>query len=385
MKLNPGSPEEAGMSAQRVQHVVNLAKGWVEQGITPALAILVARRGVIVIHEAFGRLEPEPDAPPLERDTIFPLDSLTKPITATAAMTLVEDGLLGLNRPVAEYIPEFIGEGKAAVKVHHLLTHTSGLRDEDVYKYIEQKRGMVDVPPPAENQHPFINEHLFLGYSTPLWKSPGTEMSYSSYGYNLLGEIIRRVSGKSLVDFTRERIFEPLGMHDTHRILPDSARHRLVRRPPELQFNTFLKWVGLEESLKMPVASSNSYSTALDMAIFGQMFLNRGSYGEIRILSPASVAEMTRNQIPGISSRFMDEFFPEAAWGYGWSVGNKRSVFDGSLHSVKTFTMSGVGGVDMWSDPVYEIVGVYFSVTPYPGLVQQDLFTNAVMAAVVDV
>jgi CubicO group peptidase (beta-lactamase class C family) len=80
-----------------------------------------------VLHEAFGRLTPDDDAPPVKRDTIYPLTSLTKPITATAAMLLVEDGLLGLQRPVSEYLPEFSGEGKQAVMVHHLLTHTSGL------------------------------------------------------------------------------------------------------------------------------------------------------------------------------------------------------------------------------------------------------------------
>src|SRR2546430_9423872 len=132
MQLRPGSPDKAGMSAQRVQHIAELAEGWVEQGIAPALVVLVARRGNIVLHEAFGRLTPDPDAPALPRDAIFPLASLTKPITATAAMVLVDDGLLGLNRPVAEYIPEFVGEGKSAVMVHHLLTHTSGLRDEDL-------------------------------------------------------------------------------------------------------------------------------------------------------------------------------------------------------------------------------------------------------------
>src|SRR5438128_8658029 len=122
MKLRPGTPEEAGMSAQRVRHVAALAEGWVAEGVTPALVVLVARRGVIVLHEAFGRLTPDPDSPPLQRDSIYPLTSITKPITATAAMILMEEGLLGLSRPVSEYIPEFTGEGKDAVMVHHLVT-----------------------------------------------------------------------------------------------------------------------------------------------------------------------------------------------------------------------------------------------------------------------
>jgi CubicO group peptidase (beta-lactamase class C family) len=198
-----------------VRHVAALAEEWVAEGVTPALVVLVARRGLIVLHEAFGRLTPEPDSPPVQRDTIYSLASITKPITATAAMILVEEGLLSLNRPVAEYLPEFAGEGKDAVMVHHLLTHTSGLRDEDVDAHAAKKRGTVEIPPTEETQHPSVHERLFLGCDAPLWKSPGVEMAYCSFGYRLLGEIVRRVSGQSLAEFARERIFEPLGMEDT--------------------------------------------------------------------------------------------------------------------------------------------------------------------------
>ena len=403
MKLRSGTPEEVGMSAQRLENLAELAEGWVTQGIYPALVILVARKGVIVLHEAFGLLTPESDSPPLEHDTIFPLVSITKPITATAAMILVEDGLLGLNRPVSEYIPEFVGEGKDKVMVHHLLTHTSGLRNEDVNTHQEKKRTSDQIPPPDETQHPLVNEYLFLGYDAPLWKSPGTEMSYCAYGYYLLGEIVRRVSGRSLVDFAREKIFEPLGMDDTYYIVPDSVRDRVVRRPadapiarPESREFQDMPWlkhlIGLDtqELQDTPLAPAGAFSTAMDMTIFGQMFLNRGVYEDSRILSPSSVAEMTRNQIPGIGARFGDNFFPEATWGLGWGIhGDKKSLGDGSLHSSEAFSHSGTGGVFFWADPVYEIVGVYFSVLlgNLPNMRRDwclDLFMNAVTAAVVE-
>jgi len=392
MQIRPGEPEEVGMSARRVRHVGQLAASWVAQGITSALVILVARRGVVVLHEAFGRLTPDDDAPPVKRDTIYPLTSLTKPITATAAMLLVEDGLLGLQRPVSEYLPEFSGEGKQAVMVHHLLTHTSGLRDEDVGAHVAKKRGGVASPPPEETQHPWINEYLFLGYDAPLWKPPGVEMSYSSYGYNLLGEIVRRVSGQALADFARARIFEPLRMQDTFYIVPDAVRARIVRRPLGAPFGSGGITPGLDtrERQELPSASGGVYSTAMDMAIFGQMFLNRGSYGEVSILSPAAVAEMTRNQIPGIGAQIPGEIFPEASWGLGWSIhGNKRALQGGSLHSPQAFDLTGAGGVYLWVDPVYEIVGVYFRVTieridDIRFKSCRDLFMNAVTAAVVD-
>jgi CubicO group peptidase (beta-lactamase class C family) len=385
MELRLGTPEEAGMSAQRIRRVADLAKGWVDQGITPALVVLAAWRGVIVLHEAFGRLTPETDSPPVQRDTIYPLASITKPITATAAMILVEDGLLGLNRPVCEYLPEFAGEGKQAVMVHHLLTHTSGLQQEQVDAHAESKQGTIEIPVPEETQYPAIHEALLLRYDAPLWKPPGTEMSYCNYGYLLLGEIIRRVSGTSLDQFARERIFAPLGMKDTFYIVPDSVRHRIVRRPADAPAAEMLNSRELQDR---PGPAGGVFSTAVDTAIFGQMFLNGGSYGDARILSPASVAAMTRNQIPGVGAQYGEEFFPEASWGYGWNIeGNKHYVGRGTLQSSATFSHGGVGGVSLWIDPVYEIVGVCFSVSLW--LIPDksvrsciDLFMNAVTAAV---
>jgi CubicO group peptidase (beta-lactamase class C family) len=273
--------------------------------------------------------------------------------------------------------------------VHHLLTHTAGLREDDVNAHAAQKRGVVAIPPPEATQHPGIHEYLFLRSDAPLWKPPGVEMSYSAYGYNLLGEIVRRVSGQALADFARTRIFEPLHMQDTFYIVPDTVRARIVRRPLDAPYATTGPIPGLEtrDFQERPNAAAGVYSTAMDMAIFGQMFLNRGSYGEVRILSPAAVAEMTHNQIPGIGAQYRGEFFPVGSWGFGWSIhGNKKALKWGSLYSPQAFDHNGAGGVYLWVDPVYEIVGVYFSVAleRIDDLRYHDLFTNAVTAAVVD-
>ena len=384
MKLRQGTAQEAGMSPERVRYAASLAEGWVAQGIHPALVVLVARKGIVVQHEAFGRLTPEPGAPPLQLDTIFPLASVTKPITATAVMMLVEDGLLGLYRPVVDYIPEFVGQGKNRVMVHNLLTHTSGLRDEDVKAHAEKKKDSVNIPPLDENQHPQIHKKLWLRYDAPLWKPPGEEMSYCNFGYTLLGEIVRRVSGSSLADFARERIFQPLAMADTDYIVPESITHRIVRRPEDALVSNY----NTREAQEAPGADGGAYSTVMDMAIFGQMFLNGGSYGGTRILSPASVTEMTRNQIPGISAWRGDEFFPEAGWGFGWNIHGNKKIH---LMSPRAFMHGGKGGTLLVVDPVYDMIGAYFSVAlelTADGLRHKwcaDLFINAVTAAVVDV
>jgi CubicO group peptidase (beta-lactamase class C family) len=388
--LKTGSPEEAGMSAQRLQHVVELAHGWVEEGIHPSLVVVVARRGVVVLNEASGHLTPEEDSPAVKTSAIFPLTSLSKPVTATLAMILVEEGQLGINRPVVEYIPEFTGEGKDKVSVHHLLTHTSGLTQEGVDAHTEKKTaGSVEVPPANEGQHPGVHQQLFLGYDTPLTLPPGKEQSYCSYGYDLLGEIVRRVSGENLDDFARDRLFGPLGMKNSSYIVPEPARYRIVKRPPDNP----IAFIDSRDFQEMPSASIGAFSTAMDMAIFGQMFLNQGAYGEARILSPVTVAEMTRNQVPGIQSRFVDEYFPEAGTGYSWFIRENKKVgaYGETLLSPATFCHGGAGGIFLWMDPVYEVVGCYFSVDLGPITVSDtyrywraDLFINSVMASIVE-
>jgi CubicO group peptidase (beta-lactamase class C family) len=382
MKLRSGNPEEVGMSSERIQYATDLTQGWVEQGVTSAAVFLVARKGVIVSYEAFGYSGSQP----LEPDTLFPLASLAKPLTATAIMILVEGGLLGLGRPVSHYIPEFVGEDKDLVCVHHLLTHTSGLRRPEITAHCEKNKDTVEIPPAEETQHPDVQKGLFPGYDAPLWKLPGTEMSYCNYGYGLLGEIVRRVSGKSLDDFTRERIFEPLGMKDTCFIVPDSLKNRVVKAPTDAA----APWFYGTECQEMPSAAGGAFSTLMDMSIFGQMFLNLGVYGDTRILSPTSVIEMTRNHIPGISGSFGKEIFPEGSWGLGWSIReNKKTIYDCSLASPEMFWHDGAGGVYLWADPAYEFLGCYFSVElrgeTFAEKFRMDLFSDAVMAAITEV
>jgi len=323
-------------------------------------------------------LGPEPDSSAVQKDTIFPLASLTKPIIATIAMILVEEGHLGLNRPVSFYIPEFTGEGKDMVIVHHLLTHTSGLRDEDVFT-----KDDITIQSSSVNatEHPYINDLLHLGYNSPLHNIPGGEMSYCNYGYVLLGEIIQRVSGKPLSVFAKEKLFGPLGMKDTHYIMPnESVWDRMVKR----SWDSPCSFLQCRRFRKIPFAAGSILSTAMDIAIFGQMFLNYGCYENIRILSPASVFAMTHNQIPGVRACYRDEFFKEAFWGLGWNIhGDKKDR--GTLQSSETFSHGGAGEVFLWVDPIYEIIGVYLSVMLQNGISCVDLFMNMVTAAVVDV
>ncbi len=356
MTLQPGTPEQAGMSASRVQHVRDLAESWVTDGKTPSLIVLAARRGKIILHEAFGQLTPDADSPPLQRDSIFPVASLSKPIVATLAMMLVEDGLLGLNRPVSDYIPEFGGEGKDDVLVHHLLTHTSGLDDDEITEASNVDiNDIKSLPQFEDSPHPVIKELSPEFFDVPLSQPPGEEMYYSNMGYELLGDIIRTVSGQSLSDFAQHRLFEPLGMSDSSFVLPESARHRLLRRSESAPVHALLEW-----AIDIPLAMGGVCSTAFDIAIFCQMFLDGGTYDDTRILSPASVAAMTRNQTPGIPTTLHGTRRLESSWGYGWMIrGNETWAYQPStLMSPETYRHGGAGGTYMWADPVNDLVGI---------------------------
>lgn len=395
MQLRLGTPQEAGMLPEQIERARDLCAGWVEEGHTPALCVCVARRGVIVLHEAWGVLGPEPDAAPLATDAIFPIASLTKPITATLVMQLVDDGLLGLNRPAVDYLPELTGEGVDDILVHHLLTHTAG------YSFFlgphadrRRKDPSFQLPPCPPWRHPRDHQKLSLLWDAPLEAPPGEVMNYANHHYELLGEIVSRLTGRPLEDLARERIFAPLGMTSSSYVVPDSVVDRVVRRAPHLPMarpTGEIPGLGTPEHRETPNAGGGAFSTAADMAVFGQMILSHGRYGEARILSPASVSAMTRNQIPGINARLLNILVEHASWGYGWAVESpsKWRYFHGSLAPQGTLRHPGAGGVAFWIDPTHEVVGTYFEVvTRLTERLEQiwnfDLFENVITAAVED-
>ena len=382
------------MSRERIDRVRRLCAGWVEEGNSPALQVVVARRGTIVLHDAWGRLGPEDDDPPLTTDSIFPLASITKPITAAAVMCLVEDGLLGLNRPVQEYLPEFVGDGKDAVMVHHLLTHTSGLTEPGVTAYLLSgiRAGEIEPPEPLPGVGP--DEFLFARcrsdvYRATLSQPSGSTMSYSSPGYVMLAEIVARIAGRPAASFVQKRILDPLGMDSTSfASVPGKWRDRYVRRPASAPLAAFMN--NLDLRARASPGAGTASGTARDAAAFTQMLLNGGTYGDRRVLSRASVREMTRNQIPGVSATWAGEHFPEASWGYGWGIqGDKKSQREPSLLSSSAFIHGGVGMILVCADPEVDLVVSYLSVglemvTSRKSNWCADLVVNAAIGAIVD-
>jgi CubicO group peptidase (beta-lactamase class C family) len=387
MELCHGSPQEAGMLPERINRARELCAQWVESGHTPAISVCVARRGIIVLHEAFGVLGPEPDAGPIDRRSLFPLSSVSKPVMATLVMQLVEDGLIGLNRPVLDYIPEIPAAGAEDMLVHHLLTHTAGYTwyDEEPFASHALRKLSAGYQPPAcaANQHPQHATLIDLFMDAPLARRPGEIMIYSNHNYELLSEIVRRVTGRPHWEIAQERVFDPLGMNDCFYIVPEAEVGRVVGRPldsvggaPENPLN---QGIASRQMQEMPFGGGGIFGTPRDIVTLGQMFLNGGVYGGARVLSAASVAAMTRDQIPGTKALFIGHERERAGWGYGWGIETptKWKQYRGGLRSLGSYDHGGYGGTFTWVDPAQQIVAAYFEVTLRMNETKTEQYWNA--------
>lgn len=392
--LREGGPEEAGFHPDRLALVRQRAEEWVtERDVHRTLVLLVARNGVIALHEAFGVDGPESTAEPLTVDAIFPIFSQSKPITATLIMQLAEDGLVGLARPVQDYLPEFVGARKDEVLVHHLITHTSGIDDDDLPVVLSRllPHMMGSAANAAPGRHPVEHLLLELAYVWPVAHAVGEVMRYCSVNYLLLGEIVRRASGRSLDELARDRIFDPLGMDDTSFGLPDDRADRVVRH--DVTGDPGAAFLHSARGRGMLGGAGGAFSTARDLATFMQLFLDRGTSIGGRILHPSSVERMTTDQLPGVPSKFFEHTLRSASMGLGWMVGNSEPTLGWPLPPDGSLMHGGAGLILPWADPRRGVVGVFCSVadrmrvedgSPVGTYHHGDLFVSMVTAAVDD-
>ncbi len=382
MKLQFGTEQQAGIHPGTAEKLDRLACRWIDTGFTTSVAYLAAHRGVIFAYGAKGLRVPGDPPELLQPDTIFPIASITKVLTGIAIFLLTEEGLVSPTRPVQEFIPEFKGDGKNQVLIHHLLTHTSGIRDEDLWNQIKPDFESTQIPEEYARLHPHLGKYFYMGCSAPLWKAPGEEMSYSGFGIGIAGEIVVRVSGMSLDAFFRERIFGPLAMKDSYLSVPDELDGRIIVYPE----NAIFKSLNGLDHRKNQSASGGAYSTAYDLALMGQMFLDKGMHNDRRFLSRASVDAMTRNQTKGIISHYGDKVFKESGWGLPFGLSLDKTDETGTLRSPQAFSHGGAGCTMLFIDPVYEVVATCMMVSMDFGdgiLVRKfDNYLNTVIAGV---
>jgi CubicO group peptidase (beta-lactamase class C family) len=335
-RLEADRAAAVGMSQARLDRVVDCLHSETAKGHVTAASICVARKGRIVLHRGLGRLNEQPDAPRAEPDTVYILASISKPIAVTGLMLLVERGDVVLSDRVQRYLPEFEGEHKEKARVWHLLSHSSGLPDQ-LPNNTELRRA-----------HAPLSQFVAGALKTPLLYEPGKGFGYQSMGTLLAGEIVERVTGQRLRNFLRDEIFKPLGMTRTTLGLGELKVEQTAIYQTGPETDDLRSW-GPNTRYWRDIGHpwGGMHSTAGDLAILLQAFLDGGAYGSTRVLSPTTVAAMTRDHNGGLG----------APWGLGWALRDSL-VWNhfGDLGSVRTFGHVGATGTVAWVDPERQLL-----------------------------
>ena len=379
-------PEDVGFSSERLRRVTDLLQRHIAAGGAAGAVTLVARHGRIAYFEALG-VEDLESRKPMQKDTIFRIMSMTKPVVAASILAMIEEGKVRLTDPVSRFIPE-LKELKVAVPrdgggadapfdtvpaareitVRDLLTHTSGL--------VSGPMSTGEARKVALTGRETLADYLPRLARVPLEFQPGTRWAYSPQaGFDVLARIVEITSGQSFDCFTRERIFAPLAMTDTF-FYPADGNARIATlydgSPTSLQKGVLPRFMnGAYFS-----GGGGLMSTAEDYLQFAQMLLNGGELDGRRLLSPASVERMsavvTPDTLPG---RPRGE-----AYGLGVRVIDDPVAFNSFL-SKGTYGWSGAFGTHFWIDPKEKIVAVLMTHTPNAPL-RRD-WENAVMHALI--
>lgn len=317
------------LSEEKLAPIEEIMDKAVREGKVPGAVVLIGNREKIIYRRAFGYRSLEPEKLPMTVDTVFDIASLTKVVaTTTAVMQLVEKGKLKLDAPVSRYWPAFKANNKGRITVRQLLTHYSGLRAD------------------LESRCPWsgYNKAMKMILAEKPVSLPGTAYLYSDINFEVLGELIRRVSGKPLEVYCLEHIFRPLGMEDTG-FKPSG---RLCRRAAATEWR---KGRMLAGEVHDPAAynmggvagHAGLFSTADDLSLFAQMLLNRGSINGRHILRPPSIEQMTMPQSPPDKSRLR---------GLGWDLDAPFASNREYLLPIGSYGHLGYTGTALWIDPV---------------------------------
>lgn len=289
-------------------------------------AVLWIERDGAVYQKAFGKRAVEPVTEAMTKDTIFDAASLTKVIaTAPAVMLLAERGSLEIDAPVQKYIEEFRRDGREAITVRHLLTHTSGLRP-----------GLSKKPEGAQSA-------IAIACQEQVTNAPGSLFIYSDINFILLGEIVQRVGGRPLEAFVRDEIFRPLKMNDT-RYLPWSADQRRIA-PTQRDGTNMLRGVVHDPTARRMggvAGHAGLFTTAADLGRFARMMLNKGELDGVRVFRPETVTTMTSIQSPAIVA---------AKRGFGWDIDSGYSRPRGNVFALGSYGHTGFTGTAIWIDP----------------------------------
>jgi CubicO group peptidase (beta-lactamase class C family) len=370
------SPDQVGMSSKRLDKIDKVVEGIIERNELSGAVTLITRRGKLVHFKSYGYRDLETKSP-MEKDSLFRLFSMTKPVTCAAVLLLVENGNILLNEPISKYLPEFKdmkvlveekdGEivtepAKSEITIQQLAMHTSGLGygiPADISPTLARQYQDADVFNPRNPLKDAIGNIASL----PLRHQPGTTWKYGT-SIDVLARLVEVVSDQSYGDFLQQRIFKPLGMHDTGFVVPDAGWDRVARlytrsRDEEplsrnLDYEDYYK-IGIHHG-----GGSGLISSPMDYARFAQMLANGGELDGVRILSPQSVKRMSTNLIR--EERNNTPWHNDRAQGFGLGVSVvKDPAYLETLSSIGTWGWSGYASTMFFIDPEEDIMAIFMA------------------------
>lgn len=384
--LVTAAPESVGISSERLKRIHAFVQDLIDRDEIAGAVTLVARRGRIVHLEAHG-LRYREEKLPMQPDTIFHLMSMTKPIAATALMMLWEEGRFRLDDPIAKWIPTIAtkhvqvdaASGRLEppvrpVTFRHVLTHTSGLPQ------LGGPFGFGNVPH-GDQAPKTLWEALQRAEKAPLVSQPGEKFQYpNSLDYVAL--LVEKISGLTMDQFLRRRIFEPLGMRDTFYNIPPEKFSRVaaVYAPAGKGIELFWKPQPQEPTTYFPGRVGLS-GTATDYFRFAQMLLNGGELNGRRLLGRMTVDLMLTNQIGDLPITVLG---PGYGFGLGGAVLTNPAKSADAL-SIGSYSWGGAYGTLFWIDPAEELTGVLMAQIYPPARSNiRPLWSVVVSQAVID-
>jgi uncharacterized protein YbbC (DUF1343 family)/CubicO group peptidase (beta-lactamase class C family) len=347
--------------------VDNLVQDAIADHRLPGAVVVVGHRGRIIFEKAYGNRALIPAVEPMTKDTIFDCASLTKVIATTSSlMKLYDQGKFRLNDPITDYIPEF-QRGKSEITIRELMTHFSGLKP--------------DVP-----LHPIWHGYetgIRLACTDPPETVPGKRHIYSDINFELLGELVQRLTGESLADYARKNIFLPLGMRDTMFNPPKELLPRIA--PTEIDDVTGEPFRGVVHDptaryMGGVAGHAGVFSTAADLSHFAQTMLNEGELNGVRVFSRAAVKKFTEPQTPPNQPVLR---------GLGWDIDSPYSSNRGELFPIGSYGHTGFTGTSLWIDPFSQSYVIILANAVHPrinkGIVRLRANVATAVAAGLDV